>query len=142
MILYLDTSAIVPILIVEPSTAVCRRLWDDADRRVSSRVTYVETAAALSMAQRLGRVSIAERDAAWSNFVDIWPRVNVVELAVDLTVETAEFTRQFDLRGYDAVHCASAAAVNDPTSVAAAGDRRLLAALQSVGMAVINTNAA
>ncbi len=140
MILYLDTSAVVPVLVTEPSTATCRRLWEDADRRVTSRLTFVETAAALSMAQRLERISAPHAELAWANFVDIWPDLDVIEVTAELSDIAAGYTRTLALRGYDAVHCASAAAVNDPAIVAAAGDRRLLAAWQSIGVAVINTN--
>lgn len=139
MIIYVDTSAVVPILIAERSTDVCRRVWDDADRRVSSRLTYVETAAALAMAERRGRVSAAQHDDAWANFVEIWPDVDVVELTEGLTTAAAGYTRSLGLRGYDAVHCAAAAELDDPDLVAVAGDTQLLAAWRSLGVAVIET---
>jgi predicted nucleic acid-binding protein len=50
---YLDTSALVPLLIAEPTSAACRRFWDDADTVVFSRLLYVETAAALAQARRM-----------------------------------------------------------------------------------------
>jgi predicted nucleic acid-binding protein len=140
LIVYLDTSAVVPILIAEPSTDACRRIWNDADRRVSSRLTYVETSAALAMAERHARISAGEYEAAWSNFVDIWPDVDVVDLTAELSATAASFARSLSLRGYDAVHCASAAELNDPELVAAAGDTTLLAAWRSLGLAVIDTN--
>lgn len=139
MIVYVDTSAVVPILIDEPSTDVCRRVWDDADRRISSRLTYVETAAALAMAVRLGRISTSQYDDAWSSFVEIWPDVDIVDLTADLAASAAEFARSLELRGYDAVHCASAAELSEPHLVAAAGDAHLLAAWRSLGVAVLDT---
>ncbi len=142
MIVYLDTSAVVPILIAEPSTEVCRRIWDDADRRLSSRLTYVEAAAALAMAERQGRISAEEYDDAWSNFVEIWPDVDVVDLTAELAATAAGLARTQTLRGYDAVHCASAVELNDPDLVAAAGDERLLAAWRSLSVAVLDTNRA
>ena len=142
MIAYFDTSAVVPILIAEPGTPRCRRVWDEADRRVSSRLTYVETAAALGMAQRQGRILAAQHDDAWANFVDIWPGVYIVELTRELSLAAAEFARTLSLRGYDAVHCASAAALDDPDLVAAAGDAKLLAAWRTLGVAIIDTHVA
>lgn len=139
MIAYLDTSAVVPILIDEPSTTTCRRIWEDADRRLSSRLTYVETGAALAMAERQGRISGAEYEQAWSSFVDIWPDVDVIELSADLTASAAGFARSLALRGYDAVHCAAATRCDDADLVAAAGDARLLAAWRSLGLSVIDT---
>lgn len=140
MILYVDTSAVVPILIAEPSTVTCRRLWDDADRRVSSRLTYVETAAALAMAERQRRISRHEHDEAWSSFVEIWPDVDVMDLSAELAESAADLARSSALRGYDAVHCATAAQLNDPDLVAAAGDGQLLAGWRSAGVAVVDTN--
>jgi len=43
---YFDTSAIVPIVIEEPSSKVASRLWDEADRVVSSCLVYAEGRAA------------------------------------------------------------------------------------------------
>jgi uncharacterized protein with PIN domain len=54
---YVDTSAFVPLLINEPTSEACRRFWDDADVVVSSRLLYVETAAALAQARRMGRLT-------------------------------------------------------------------------------------
>lgn len=140
MIVYVDTSAVVPILVAEPTTVVCRRIWEDADRRISSRLTYVEVAAALAMAERQARISAHEHDDAWSNFAEIWPDVDVVDLSAELASAAGAFARPLALRGYDAVHCASAAELNAPDLVAAAGDARLLAAWRSLGVTVLDTN--
>lgn len=74
-----------------------------------------------------------------SNFVEIWPDVDVVDLTPELAEAAAGFARSLALPGYDAVHCASAAELDDPDLVAAAGDERLLAAWRSLGLAVLDT---
>jgi predicted nucleic acid-binding protein len=140
LIVYLDTSAVIPILIAEPTTDACRRIWDDADRRISSRLTYVEVAAELAMAERQGRISSVEQDEALSKLAEMWPDVDVVEATAELATSAAEIARSLALRGYDAVHCASAAEVNDPELVAATGDARLLAAWRELGIAVFDTH--
>jgi hypothetical protein len=56
LIVYFDTTAIVPVVIEEPSSAVASRLWDEADRVVSSRLVYAEGRAALAMAHRMDRI--------------------------------------------------------------------------------------
>lgn len=140
MIVYLDTSAIVPILVAEPSTEVCRRIWDDADRRVSSQLTYVETSAALAVAKRRGRLTADGYDVAWSNFVQIWPDIDVVHLTVELSSTAAGVARSQGLRANDAVHCASAAVIAQPGMVAAAGDKRLIRAWRSLGVATVATS--
>ncbi|MGL5928947.1 MAG: type II toxin-antitoxin system VapC family toxin, partial [Dermatophilaceae bacterium] len=64
MILYVDTSALVPLLVDEPSSVACGEMWDAADRVVVTRLAYVESCAALGRAQRLGRISRAQLDQA------------------------------------------------------------------------------
>lgn len=142
MIAYFDTSAVVPILVLEPTTDTCRRVWNDTDRRVSSSLTYVEVAAALAMADRQGRITSREHDQALSNFMEIWPEVDVVDITAELMVSAAGFARSLALRGYDAVHCASAAELADPELVAIAGDAQLLAAWSSIDIAVIDSTGA
>ena len=140
MIAYLDTSAIVPMLVAEPSTPLCQRIWQDADRLVSSALAYVEAAATLAMAQRQLRITSKEREIAWSRFTEIWPDVDVVEVDTQLLVTAAELTSTLALRGYDAVHCASAKLIDDPDLVVAAGGAQLLDAWSGLGLAVLDVN--
>ena len=142
MIAYFDTSAIVPILVAEPSTPTCRRIWEEADRMVTSRLAYVEVAAALAMAGRRGRLSASEQDRAWNSFTQIWPDIDVVDLTSELAASAAGLARSLGLRGYDAVHCASAAALSDVDVVAAAGDKHLVAAWQELGVTALDTTTA
>lgn len=139
MIAYLDTSAVVPLLIAEPGTVTCQRIWQDADRVVSSRLTVVETGAALAMAHRGGRITADEETHAWINFQSLWPEVDVVELDAELATTAATMATTLALRGYDAVHCASAAQLDDPELVGVAGDARLLQAWRSLGVATLDT---
>lgn len=139
MIVYLDTSAIVPLLVEEATTAACLRLWDDADRMLSCRISYAEVAAALAMAERQRRVTEGEHDSAWSTFEDLWADLDVIEVSADLTRSAAAMARPYALRGYDSVQCAAAQAVQDPDLVAASGDRRLLDAWHALGMATYDT---
>lgn len=140
MIGYLDTSAFVPLLIAEPTSAACRRFWDDADVVVSSRLLYVETAAALAQARRMDRLSGHGHDAALRMLGTLWLQVEVVEVDETLATRAAAMAHQLGLRGYDAVHCASAEQLNDDDVVAACGDQRLLSAWTEIGVATYNTN--
>ena len=140
MIGYLDTSAFVPLLVREPTSESCRRFWDDSDVVVSSRLLYVETAAALAQARRLGRLTGDELDASLRLLDELWLDIDVVE-ADDIVVgRAAVLARRLELRGYDAVHCASAERVNEDALVAATGDRKLIEAWAKVGVATFDTN--
>jgi predicted nucleic acid-binding protein len=141
VILYVDTSALVPLLINEPASDACGELWDSADSVTGTRLAYIEAVAALAMAARMGRISTGEVNDGRSVLDDLWPVVNVVELDQHLMSEAARLAVAHGLRGNDATHCAAAVAANDAEFVAASGDARLLAAWRAEGIAVRDTNA-
>jgi len=141
VICYFDTSALVPLLIAEPSSDVCRRLWDDADAVVTSRLAYVEAAAALAQAARLGRLTPGAHRTARRILDRLWAELDVVEIDEPLVRGAAELARRHALRGYGAVHCACADQLVDRDLVVAAGDRELLRVCESLGLAVADVNA-
>ena len=59
-----------------------------------------------------------------------------------LVARAATLADQFDLRGYDAVHCASAELINDDELVAVTGDRHLLTAWRGLGLTTYDTTQA
>ncbi|MEU0504379.1 type II toxin-antitoxin system VapC family toxin [Nocardia sp. NPDC005998] len=141
MIGYLDTSAFVPLLVAEPSSRACRRFWDDADAVVSSRLLYVETAAALAQAHRLSRLDDRGYAACRHLLDQLWQQLDVVEVDEASISRAAELADLLALRGYDAVHCASAEQLEDTDLVVASGDKRLLEAWKTLGLATFDTNA-
>jgi predicted nucleic acid-binding protein len=137
---YLDTSAFVPLLVAEPGSAACRRFWDDADDVVACRLTYVETAAALAAAKRGGRLNDAQHAAALALVERLWSELDIIEVDEGVVRTAAVFADRFALRGYDAVHCASVARLEDNDLVAATGDGRLLRAWAALGIATYDPN--
>jgi predicted nucleic acid-binding protein len=135
LIVYFDTSAIVPIVIEEPSSMVASRLWDEADRVVSSRLIYAEGRAALAMARRLDRLDERGLREAVDDFESIHDQLDVIEVTDGLIRDAGGLAEQLSLRGYDAVHLASARLLDDPEMVLAAGDQSLLAAARALGIA-------
>lgn len=135
MIVYFDTSAIVPIVIEEPSSLIASRLWDDADRVVSSRLIYAEGRAALAMACRIDRLAEGELRTAVQDFESLHEQLDIVEVTPELVHDAGSLAEQFALRGYDAVHLASAQLVQDSDLVLAAGDLSLRRAAQALGIA-------
>lgn len=141
MIVYVDTSALVPLLIDEPTSAACGELWDSADRVTCTRLAYIEAVAAVALAERMDRISATEARAGLAVLDELWPVVDVIELDQELMSEAARLAVLHGLRGYDATHCAAAIAANDLELVAASGDTRLLAAWRAEGVAVRDTMA-
>ncbi len=140
MIGYLDTSAFVPLLIDEPTSEACRRFWDDADVIVSSRLLYVETAAALAQAERMGRLTVGEHLQVRRRLDQMWSEMDVIDVDEQVVIPAADLAHRLALRGYDAVHAASAEQLDDDDVVSASGDQRLLAAWMELGMATYDTN--
>ena len=133
--MYFDTSAIVPIVIDEPSSTVASRLWDEADRVVSSRLVYAEGRAALAMARRLDRIDERGLREAVEGFEGLHDQLDVIEVTEGIIREAGGLAEQLGLRGHDAVHLASARLVNDAETVLAAGDQSLLVAARAIGLA-------
>ncbi|MGQ0573924.1 MAG: type II toxin-antitoxin system VapC family toxin [Pseudonocardia sp.] len=140
MIGYVDTSAFVPLLVDEPGTAACVEFWRTADAVVTTRLMYVEAAAALAQAVRAGRLGRGARRRALVKLDELWAEFDVIEVDEPLVRRAATLAEICGLRGYDAVHCAAAEQVGDADLVAATGDRRLVAAWQSLGVATFDPN--
>jgi predicted nucleic acid-binding protein len=140
VIVYFDTSALVPLLVEEPASANCRHLWESADEVVTSRLSYVETAAALAQARRLGRITAPAHAEALRSLDELWSQLAIVELDSDLMHHAAHAAHRSALRGYDAVHCAAAQLTADDQTVVATGDRALLEAWFALGIPTADTH--
>jgi predicted nucleic acid-binding protein len=141
LIVYFDTSALVPVVIEEPASQAASRLWDAADRVVSSRLVYPEGRAALAMAFRLERIGARGLRSAVAQFERLHAQLDIVDTTGEIARSAGVLAQQFGLRGYDAVHLASARAVGDSELVLAAGDRALVTAARTLGVATANLTA-
>jgi predicted nucleic acid-binding protein len=137
---YFDTSAFVPLLIAEPGSVFCRRLWDSSDAVVTSRLLYVEAAAALAQALRLGRIVRRNHRKALRLLDQMWVEFQVVEADSAVVDRAAELAYSEALRGYNAVHCASAEQIDDDDLVVASGDRAVLTACARLGISTADTS--
>lgn len=141
MIGFLDTSALVPLLIAEPGSVACQRFWNDADILVAVRITYVEAASALAQAERLGRLTSQDLESSLSALELLWRELDIVEVDETLIRRSAEVARQLGLHAFDAVQCAAAEQLADDSLVAATGDRRLITAWSQLAVSTYDTNA-
>jgi predicted nucleic acid-binding protein len=103
---------------------------DDADGWFICRVGFVETVRA---------VSLAAGEAAAAGLREEWPAFGVLEVDQDLAEHSAELALSLDLRSLDALHLAAALVLpqSDRDRVMATWDRRLHAAAQAEGLAVL-----
>jgi predicted nucleic acid-binding protein len=136
VIAYFDTSAVVPLLVVEAGSARAGALWDGADRVVCARLVYPEGRAALAQAHRLGRLTARQLRAAVIEFDSRYEEFDLVEVDDALARHAGQLAEAHGLRGYDAVHLAAADRVSDPDLVVVAGDEALLTAARAAGMTI------
>ena len=108
MILYLDASALVKRYIAEPGTREVGEAIAGAEVVGTSLISRAETSAALAKALRLGTLT---REAATSTlqvFRSDWPNLVRIQATEMLIARADVVAWELGLRGYDAVHLASA----------------------------------
>ena len=140
MISYFDTSAIVPLVVAEPSSVRCARVWQECDVRVSSMLAVAEAHAALAQAHRVARLTDAQHTAAVGLLAQRFDELDLVVPTREIVDRAAELAVSLALRGYDAVHAATALAVSGPEFAAVTGDRALADAWVALGVDVIDVN--
>lgn len=136
MIVYFDTSAVVKLLVDEDDAELARRAWVAADEVVFSRLAEPETRAALAAASRRRRIDAGELRTAKSELV--WRLVRGVRIDVSsgICAHAGDLAERHALRGYDAVHLASALAAG-PELLLASWDHDLRSAAQTEGIGLI-----
>lgn len=142
MIAYIDTSALVKLFLAESGSRIVAKVWEGADGLVTSAATYPEARSALAAAARDGRITrrvlpraVAELDRRFSS-------IDVIELRRPLASVAGSLAERFALRGYDAVHLASALVVDEGLTMMLTWDRELARAAAAAGLDVVPVIAA
>ncbi len=138
MILYLDTSALIKRYVTEPGADLVAQAIARAEVVGSSVVCRAEMAAALAKAVRMNALPAASAAAALRVFRSEWPRLVRVQASEAVIAQADSLAWELGLRGYDAVHLASALRLRDALGVDiafATFDRRLWQAAGEQGLA-------
>lgn len=108
MLFYLDAGALVKRYVAEVGSDAVAAITSQATAGATSILSRVETVAALAKAVRVGTSAREEAAAAVQVFRSEW--VNFVRIqATEVVIARADQVAwRFGLRGYDAVHLASA----------------------------------
>jgi predicted nucleic acid-binding protein len=133
---YFDSSAFVKLLVEEDGSHHVERIWNEADNVVASRLALPEVTATLAAAHRATRLDDSSLRAArreWSRF---WSSTDVIELTDSVAADAARLAEHLVLGANDAVHLASALALNAASPVLVTWDRRLATAAITAGVAV------
>jgi predicted nucleic acid-binding protein len=121
-------------VIVEDGTDQAVELWNGVYPTASSILVYPEGRAALAAARRGGRLSAGDYKPAISKFQTHFDDLITVGVDDGLAAIAGEQADAFGLRGYDAVHLASALGLGEATLVT--WDAELADAAASAGLAI------
>lgn len=111
-------------------------MWDDAELVVASRLVYPEARAAIAAAARARRIS-GEVDVV-DALDDVYAELRVIAIDEALARAAGELASRHALRGYDAVHLASALAVEADDVVLVTWDDDLGDAARATGGLLTN----
>ncbi len=108
MILYLDASALVKRYVKETGTEEIAEIISQADLVGTALVSRAEVGAALAKAVRVGAISPEEGSVSLNAFRSEWSDLIRVQVTETVIARAETFAWELGLRGYDAVHLASA----------------------------------
>jgi predicted nucleic acid-binding protein len=133
---YFDTSAFIKLVLTEEGSAEATALWDEAGRLVASIVLYPEGRAALARARVMKRLDPEAFGRARQDLEARWTNLDHVQVDEGLVRRAGDIAEDLSLRGFDAVHLASAEAITDRDLVLVTADRSLGAAGEELGLTI------
>lgn len=108
MILYLDTSSLIKVYLAESGWQAIRALGQQARLVATSLVAYAEGRATLARSRRDGRLTPAQFRTVASAFETDWATYSARDVTVALVRYAGDLAEKHFLRGFDAIHLASA----------------------------------
>lgn len=137
MILYLDTSVLVKRYFREDASEAVISLWAAADELVTSSVAFAETLASFHRKKRESEANTDPVREALTSFRMEWPGFIRVEVNEGLNPHIARVIEKHPLRGFDAIHLASALLIHEQLGdelLFASFDHRLMEAAEAEGL--------
>lgn len=120
----------------EPGSELAAELWDRAESVVSSQLVYPEARAAAAAAHRRRRITSTTLRRAVDRIDELCTELDVIGLDPDLAHSAGDLAEAHGLRGYDAVHLATALSVESNSMLLATWDRDLARAAVAAGCSV------
>jgi predicted nucleic acid-binding protein len=137
VILYLDASALVKRYVAELGSPEVSAAILKAEVTGTALISRAEVEAALGNAVRLQALTQQEGLACLQVFRNEWPDLVRVQVTARVAAQAGNLAWDHGLRGYDAVHLASASAWQDALGervTLATFDKHLWVAAESVGL--------
>jgi len=108
LIAYFDTSALVKLYADEPGAKSARAAALEAELIATSIVTYAEMRSAFARKLRFGDITAVARNRFKEQFELGWESFQIVPIEEDTVKRAGELAETHGLKGFDAVHLASA----------------------------------
>ncbi len=134
---YLDTSALVKLLVAETGSNDMGMAVEISDGLLTCRIAYPEARAAIASMERASRLDRAGVRTARFVLEWLWERVSIQEVTATLATSAGDLAERWSLRGFDAVHLAAALEVATADLIMATWDARLSRAAQAAGLRVL-----
>jgi predicted nucleic acid-binding protein len=141
MILYLETSRLVKLYFEEEGSAETRALLTESDVVSASIVAYAEARAAFARKRTEQEIGRADFRKLREFFDRDWDSLFVVGLTEPIVRAAGDLAEKHGLRGFDAIHLASALSLRSPEKgedspaiVFGTADRKLAGAAAAEGL--------
>jgi len=141
VIVYLDTSSLVKLYVPEVGSAVMKRLVEITEVLATSHLAYVEARAAFARKRRERGLTPKDYRTVLQDFEDDWESYFIVDVSNALVKLAGQLAEKHALRGYDAIHLASAVTMRQQTDRPVAFscfDSRLSTAGRREGLKIIS----
>jgi len=139
MILYCDTSALIKRYVDEEGSARVNDLWDGSSAIATSVVAFAETLAALNRKRRENILVGKDYTRTAAQFKNDFSHCILVPVTSALNAAIETLVRAYPLRGFDAIHLASALVIRNADKsqmLFACFDRTLNSAAASEGLRI------
>jgi predicted nucleic acid-binding protein len=123
-------------VVAEEGSDVADELWGAAELKIASQLMYPEARAALAAASRAGRINSRGLRRAVSDLDAATSSMSLVGVDETLARDAGRLAEEHALRGYDAVHLATALSGGDHELVVVTWDRDLARAALRRGRSV------
>jgi predicted nucleic acid-binding protein len=111
VILYLDTSSLVKLYVPETKSHAVKQLVEASEVIATSRLAYAEARTALARKRRERGVNPRDYQTIVRDFDGDWESYFIVDVSEAVVKTAGQLAEKHALRGYDAVHLASAVTV-------------------------------
>jgi len=137
MVVYLDTSSLVKLYVEEKGSSAVASMLETATVVATSLIAYAEARSAFSRRFREKAFTRSEYKKIVSSLEADWEHLMALNVTKELVFSAGNLAEKHGLRGFDAIHLASAIVLQQEISgsvLFSCSDRRLQIASQKEGL--------